>query len=327
MKRIFLISLIFVIIMNFSGCSDSEVTKRLTNADFAKAVGANSAETVYTRSVDNDIFGLDKDGKWKLVLVNYNDDAGRSRYSICAADYDNMQIIMFEYGDYAPLEVLYDEHIISFPHKLQSDNVDIIYEYISKYGFYCFEDVGVAENYIMRLTKNDEFIPLNDARDSISKYISAKEPMLDIYSEINIIFKDNSAVPLYYACRSNTSGRYMWSAIDRNFEDVSGTEFENYYELENFLIGDNKDEEREDKEENRNDEPENSDMPVVTDPDKGDAVPVEGKAFYRVRKSAYDADSQIGAFSVLENAKNLALSRKSEGYKVYDTDGNLIYAP
>ncbi len=48
---------------------------------------------------------------------------------------------------------------------------------------------------------------------------------------------------------------------------------------------------------------------------------------YRVRKSADDHQSQIGAFSELENAKKEANNHKEQGYKVYDMEGNLIYTP
>ncbi len=48
---------------------------------------------------------------------------------------------------------------------------------------------------------------------------------------------------------------------------------------------------------------------------------------YRVRKSAYDSASQIGAFQDLQNAIAHANSYKSQGYEVYDLNGNLIYAP
>lgn len=47
------------------------------------------------------------------------------------------------------------------------------------------------------------------------------------------------------------------------------------------------------------------------------------KVIYRVRKSADDAQSQIGAFAVLENAK--AFCRRHSGYKVYDTAGRQVY--
>ena len=48
---------------------------------------------------------------------------------------------------------------------------------------------------------------------------------------------------------------------------------------------------------------------------------------YYVRTSAYDKTSQIGAYNDLNNAKNQANQYKSQGYKVFDINGNLIYAP
>lgn len=53
------------------------------------------------------------------------------------------------------------------------------------------------------------------------------------------------------------------------------------------------------------------------------AAPVqnETKQLYRVRKSWEDSNSQIGAFSSLENAKNAC----TVGYTVFDTDGNVVY--
>lgn len=46
---------------------------------------------------------------------------------------------------------------------------------------------------------------------------------------------------------------------------------------------------------------------------------------YRVRKTWEDAKSQIGAYSVLENAKKQA--DVHNGYKVYDEKGNQVYPP
>lgn len=46
---------------------------------------------------------------------------------------------------------------------------------------------------------------------------------------------------------------------------------------------------------------------------------------YRVRKSANDAKSQIGAYRNLNSAKKLA--EQNSGYSVYDTSGKLIYTP
>lgn len=57
---------------------------------------------------------------------------------------------------------------------------------------------------------------------------------------------------------------------------------------------------------------------------KGEAnADPEVKHLYRVRKTWADAESQLGAFEVLENAKKLA--DKNPGYEVYDENGKAIY--
>ncbi len=47
----------------------------------------------------------------------------------------------------------------------------------------------------------------------------------------------------------------------------------------------------------------------------------EEKQMYRVRKSWEDASSQMGAYTVLENA----IKACRDGYSVYDNDGNVVY--
>ena len=47
------------------------------------------------------------------------------------------------------------------------------------------------------------------------------------------------------------------------------------------------------------------------------------KTLYRVRRSWSDAKSQIGAYSVLENAK--AKADANPGYKVFDDEGNVVW--
>ena len=54
-------------------------------------------------------------------------------------------------------------------------------------------------------------------------------------------------------------------------------------------------------------------------------VATDSNSLYRVRKSANDSTSQLGAFKDLNNAKKLA--NQNSGYKVYDQNGNLVYAP
>ena len=51
--------------------------------------------------------------------------------------------------------------------------------------------------------------------------------------------------------------------------------------------------------------------------------PPAQKTLYRVRKSRSDTKSQLGAFSVLANAKSLV--DKNPGYKVFDESGKVVY--
>ena len=51
--------------------------------------------------------------------------------------------------------------------------------------------------------------------------------------------------------------------------------------------------------------------------------PSAPKTLYRVRKSWSDTKSQLGAFSVLANAKSLV--DKNPGYKVFDENGKVVY--
>lgn len=49
------------------------------------------------------------------------------------------------------------------------------------------------------------------------------------------------------------------------------------------------------------------------------------KELYRVRKAWSNAETQLGAFTSLENAK--ALAKKNKGYKVYNSSGKVVYSP
>lgn len=51
------------------------------------------------------------------------------------------------------------------------------------------------------------------------------------------------------------------------------------------------------------------------------------EVIYRIRLSANDAKTQKGAYKNLQSAKALADKYAAEGYKVYDSNGKLIYTP
>lgn len=59
--------------------------------------------------------------------------------------------------------------------------------------------------------------------------------------------------------------------------------------------------------------------------DSGNSVSNVTKNMYRVRKSWADEKNQIGAFTNLQNAKNMA--NENKGYSVFDGDGKKVYIP
>lgn len=58
--------------------------------------------------------------------------------------------------------------------------------------------------------------------------------------------------------------------------------------------------------------------------EKKEEVTTPTKEMYRVRKSWTDAKSQIGAYTVLQNAKN-ACNKAGAGYYVFDSKGEIVY--
>lgn len=66
----------------------------------------------------------------------------------------------------------------------------------------------------------------------------------------------------------------------------------------------------------------NKRLGVTTDTTNKDLA-TEKQTLYRVRKSWKAADTQIGAFKVLQNAKNLV--NRNEGYYVFDETGKVVY--
>ena len=68
-----------------------------------------------------------------------------------------------------------------------------------------------------------------------------------------------------------------------------------------------------------------ADTPVApSEPEGKPAEPAPAKELYRVRKSWEDAKSQIGAYSVLDNAKQ-ACDTAGKEYSVYDSAGKKVY--
>ncbi|MBQ4631239.1 MAG: hypothetical protein IJB70_09675 [Clostridia bacterium] len=361
MKKLFLFFLIIINIFAFSACEKSEKQqeyqiKTLDESDFEKALNADMADLKYSRRLEDDIKGLSA-GDNKLVLVKYKDSSNMTKYDICVAQYDKLLVSRFDYGEYVPLEIVYEEFIENFSQQNHINNLDIVYEFVEQYGINCFEDKEISELYLKRLTKNNKLINVEDAKTAIKKNIASKEAKLDIYSEFEIFFESRSAVPQYYAYKDLDSyGDVCWKVMDSDFDEISGMRFETLDELKDYLDPDKKgsfekdyektdldredkdsDEDKKETELNPEEDAEESekgttvtDKPEVAEPESEEEskeTEKDDEIFYRVRKSADDADSQIGAFITLERAKALADANKDAGYKVYDNKGNLVYTP
>lgn len=106
--------------------------------------------------------------------------------------------------------------------------------------------------------------------------------------------------------------RTVWVALDKDLNRL-GT-YSSLNDAKNKLLSKNKKDKTEDKNKN-NEQAKDRNNEQVND------------SLFRVRKSASDVASQVGAFKILDNAKKSADAHKAEGYKVYDSKGNLVYEP
>lgn len=104
----------------------------------------------------------------------------------------------------------------------------------------------------------------------------------------------------------------VWVALDKDLNRL-GT-YDSLKDAKAKLLSKNKNDKTEDKNKN-NEQAKDKNNEQVND------------SLFRVRKSANDAASQVGAFKILDNAKKTADAHKAEGYKVYDSKGNLVYEP
>ena len=352
MKKVISVILILCFSLCFSACKNDDTDKKtnyLKLSDFEKLLDGENADIAYSRKLDKSIDGIESSSA-KLVLVSYEKPYKTKKYAVCIADYDKIKVKLFDYGSFLPLRIIKEEIIDNFSAKNQIENLDIIYEFIAQYGTNCFENSNNSALYIKKLTKNDNPIRLSDAQLAIEENISSKSNELSVYSECQVIFEPASAVPKYYAFKeTDTNSKTCWRAMNSDFVELPGVSYDSFEELKNFLTedfrySDSDDEDSADKQnpsKNDNNADESQEQPESDkkdtdkkdtdkkDTDKKDTDKKDNNEniFYRVRKSADDSSSQIGAFTVLENAIALADSRSSEGYKVYDNSGRLVYAP
>lgn len=365
MKKLLSLFLVLCVIICLCGCTKKETQrseKYFTDEVFKTVIDGSGHDCVYSIKLDPGVKGTTSDDT-KLVLVKYTDFSNSVKYKVCIADYANVKADLLNYASYAPLKILYDNIICNFTEGNQTKNLDILYDYITIYGTECFKDNEPSRLYMRRLTSPDGIIDTHDARKLIKDNIISVLPGGDeMYPETDVIFEYKSAVPEYFIYKNPNAGENnIWKALNADFKEMDTPAFATKEEITRFLSGDDDGKDYiddTDKEENDIDAIDNKNYPTdkksddedkkeeSTPPSKepdlpsgktegNDKKPSDGEGaskkesdtLYRVRKSATDSASQLGAFSVFENAKELADANKSDGYKVYDQSGNLVYEP
>lgn len=316
-------------LFSMCGCkNDSHDLKNLkaiiTENGFDNKISLEALEIMSSTELDGNTEGLSR-GSYVLLLLSgstalIDTPVPQDRqYRICAVDFESEKIALFEYGDYFPLTVINDFYIQYANARIQEQNFNIISTYIKEYGFNFAKNEDLADMYIRRITGTNGFIPLSEAQGLIDGAL----PSLfenDDFDRVQAVFEDGSAVPTAYECITEGEGENIVITLDRDFTELFT---EHKADIEN-------DEPRPGDEGYEYDEyrfVEEDEHPANTGAETQNGENAPSDTMYRVRKSANDSKSQLGAFSSLDNAKKLAKEKKSEGYKVFDGSGKLVYTP
>ncbi len=306
---------------------------------YERTIDSQTVQTIKSENLNGIIEGIPNKSNNKLLLLNFGDD----KYAISYVNFKSQDMKVFDYGTYFPLKVIATECLDNLSRDEQIDNFNIIKNFIEIYGFNCFENDNVSEEYIRKIT---EYISVNIAREKIEAALPSVFPNYHSINEFKVIYEDNTALPIYYAFKTSSVTRnpswdnigtnnlnshqmqaltqnlgpmlfdeVSWNAYDRDFVLMdSSFESSTYNELEKLLFAYHKNTYGLQKKANE--------KTYVLD----NEIPQED-VLYHVRKSADDSKSQLGAFKILDNAKKLAYERKADGYEVYDSNGYLIYEP
>ena len=318
MKKIFSVLLALVFIVSVSGCknnaeTDKNLQRIIEENGYDTEIDTSSAEIVTSSTLSEDVEGLRNSENYTLLLVSSKDDS-KTVYNICAVDFENEKMALFEYGNSFPLSILKEGYIDTASRRIQQQNFNIVSTYIKEYGFDFTEYPSYADAYIRRITGNNGYIPLSEAQGLIDASLMDTFPNLLTYDSAEAVFEEGSAVITAYQCTTTIDGDEVTIGLDKDFnelynsiDDGGAIVDDEEYEYDEFRFVD------------EDEQPEGTEIEEIPDTNE--------TTMYRVRKSANDSSSQLGAFSDYNNAVKLAQSKKSEGYKVFDTNGKLVYTP
>ncbi len=360
-KKIMICILIFALCFCLTSCGDGISNRNLQKILVENGVSQSEVEDVKVEKVinlENDIKGLDSSDYNKLILFNHD-----NKYIPVIVNTKTKKLTD-TVTKFVPLNAIYDELQVSDLDK-NIKNMLIYKKYLEKYGLGCLENAEYAREYLREVTGKNGIIDTAKARKIVSNSAAQTFPNIKSADDITILFEDDNAVPMYYigtetkmvynwwslwpeyqyemvkaSLDQNTLSRIaamygqpyvmqtVWVALDKDLNRL-GT-YDSLNDAKNKLLSKNKNDKTEDKNKN-NEQAKDKNNEQAKDKnneqvkDKNDEQ--VNDSLFRVRKSASDAASQVGAFKILDNAKKTADAHKAEGYKVYDSKGNLVYEP
>lgn len=148
--------------------------------------------------------GLSENDDNKLVLMH------DVCYGIAIVNTKTDELTVPEFR-FTPLNIVQTE-IWNNDEDTNIEALNIIADYYERYGIDCFEDQTYAEEYLREISGSDGIIPTNEARDEISGSAERIFPDISSSNDIEIIFENSSAVPMYYTSYSPTMV-YNWSGV------------------------------------------------------------------------------------------------------------------
>lgn len=345
--------LIFALCFGLTACGDGVSNRDLQKILVENGLSQSEVKDVKVEKVinlENAIKGLDSSDYNKLILFNHD-----NKYIPVIVN-TKTQKLTDTVTKFVPLNVIYDEFQVS---DLDTNikNMIIYKKYLEKYGLGCLENAEYAREYLREVTGKNGIIDTAKARKIVSNSAAQTFPNINSADDITILFEDDNAVPMYYigaetkmaynwngifpenvynVWKANADSRTqqtmmalygqpyamrtVWVALDKDLNRL-GT-YSSLNDAKNKLLSKNKKDKTEDKNKN-NEQAKDKNNEQAKDKNNEQI----NDSLFRVRKSASDAASQVGAFKILDNAKKTADAHKAEGYKVYDSKGNLVYEP
>ena len=220
MRRIISVFLMLVLLLSLYGCgkniqSNENLKKIIEENGYDAEISVSTAEIITTSELPDNVDGLRNSDKFTLVLVSSEGESAQD-YNICAVDFENEKMMIFEYGNAFPLNVLADEYIKYSSSRIQQQNFNIISTYIKEYGFNFAEDSYCADAYIRRITGANGFVPLSEAQGIIDGAIKDYLPSFSSYDYAEAVFEEGSAVINSYKCSSEVDGENVITMYDRD---------------------------------------------------------------------------------------------------------------